>query len=146
MPSSSKFVHVTYILLCFLWFSSPAVAQDASQAPVQPPVAAVPQPATNSQPILIGVAAFVAANAADTAMTYHLLTEHSAGLHETNPLLSGFENHPKALVAVKTGAAVTAAYFLMREHGRHPKLTLWTSFIGAAAYSWLTWQNYRLDP
>jgi len=97
-------------------------------------------------PTHIAIAAFTAADLADTVVTYHLLKQHRDLVHEANPLLRPLENRPALLVGVKTGAAVTTIWLVVHEHKRHPLATFWVAVGASAGYTAIAVRNARFNP
>ena len=103
-------------------------------------------PEKDPHPIHVAVGAFVMASAADTAITYHMLSNHRDLVSEANPLLRPLQNSPATLSVVKTAMTITTSYLLIHEHKRHPWATFWIAVGGGACYSVVAIRNYRLNP
>jgi hypothetical protein len=123
-----KAIPIVVVCLIASSFATMASAQPESQ-PVE-----TQRVDSSLQTLRMPMAIWATAVAADQLTTYRFSSGYRDLLHETNPLVSGLDQHPALLVAAGTAidaATAWAAYRLLSK--RHPRL-LKMAFYGAAAY------------
>lgn len=89
----------------------------------------------------VALVAFVAAEGADLSTTMYCAGAKTC--REANPVFAPFVRRPVAAGAFKMGTAAIAAWLLLHEHERHPRLTFWIATIGAAGFSAIATHNSR---
>jgi len=116
------------ILVVSIFLASPSRAQDVSTSPLKLPTVI-----------------WATAAATDWATTYRFSRGYHDLLHETNPLIRGFDSHPAWLVT--TGAAIDVGTWWAghRIIGRsHPRWMAAALYGGAAFRVYLAAYNMRM--